>query len=169
MNPAPNQAPNANAGSNKTITLPINTTSLSGSGSDADGTVTSYKWTKISGPSAYNIVNASSSVTQVTGLVQGVYQFEFKVTDNNGATDNDVMRVTVNPAPNQTPNANAGPNRTITLPVNKISLSGSGNDADGTVTSYKWTKISGSSAYNIVNASSSVTEVTWISPRSLPV
>ncbi len=126
VNPAPNQAPNANAGSDKTIILPANTASLSGSGSDADGTVTIYKWTKISGPSAYNIVNASSSVTQVTGLVQGVYQFELTVTDNNGATDNDVMRITVNPPPNQVPNANAGPNRTITLPVNNTSLSGSG-------------------------------------------
>ena len=118
VNPAPNQAPNANAGPNKTITLPVNKISLSGSGSDADGTVTSYKWTKISGPSAYNIVNASSPVTEVTGLVEGVYQFELKVTDNDGATDNDIMQVTVKPSPNQAPNANAGPNKTITLPVN---------------------------------------------------
>ena len=153
--PAVNQAPTANAGNNKRITLPVNSISLSGSGSDTDGTVTSYKWTKISGPSAYNIVDTSSPVTEVNGLVEGVYQFELKVTDNDGATDNDIMQVTVNPVPNQTPNANAGSNKIITLPVNTTSLSGSGSDADGTYR-YKWTKISGPSSYNIVNASSSV-------------
>ncbi len=162
VNPAPNQAPNANAGPNKTITLPVNKISLSGSGSDADGTVTSYKWTKISGPSAYNIVNASSPVTDVTGLVEGVYQFELKITDNDGATDNDIMQVTVKPLPNQAPDANAGPNKTITLPVNTISLSGSGSDTDGTVVIYKWTKISGPSSYNIINAFSPATDVTGL-------
>ncbi len=42
--------------------------------------ITAYAWNKISGPSA-NISNATAVQTQATGLVQGVYQFELKVTD----------------------------------------------------------------------------------------
>jgi hypothetical protein len=47
-----------------------------GSGSDSDGTITAYHWTKISGPAAGNITNASADTTTVTALVLGTYQFE---------------------------------------------------------------------------------------------
>src|ERR1019366_4723358 len=108
VNAAANIPPTANAGSDQTITLPVNTITLSGSGSDADGTVANYIWTQISGPSGYNIVNANSPVTDVSGLVQGVYQFQLQVTDNNGAVGTDIMQVTVNAAVNISPVANAG-------------------------------------------------------------
>ena len=79
-----------------------------------------YQWTKISGPSSFTIVNRISAVTNITGLVQGVYQFELKVTDNNGATGTDMMQVTVNAAAKIPPVANAGADRTITLPIKFI-------------------------------------------------
>ncbi len=162
VNAPSNIPPVANAGTNQTITLPVNSVTLSGSGSDADGTIASYQWTKISGPSTYNIVNASSPVTDVSGLVQGVYRFQLTVTDNNGAIGRATVRVTVNAAPNIPPSANAGSNQTITLPVNSVSLAGSGSDADGTIASYQWTKISGPSSYNLVNSSSPVTDVSGL-------
>ena len=56
---ASNQSPIANAGTNQVITLPTSTVSLSGSGTDPDGTISSYNWTKISGPSAGTITNAN--------------------------------------------------------------------------------------------------------------
>ncbi|MDQ2720976.1 MAG: right-handed parallel beta-helix repeat-containing protein, partial [Bacteroidota bacterium] len=158
----PNIPPIANAGADKTITLPINTVSLSGSGTDADGTVTTYLWTKISGPSSYNTVNASSPVTDVTGLVEGIYVFQLKVTDNNGASATSTLQVIVNAAANIPPVANADADKTITLPLNTVLLSGSGTDVDGTITSYLWTQISGTTSYNIVNASSPVTDVTGL-------
>ena len=96
VNAATNIPPVANAGPDQTITLPVNSITLSGSGSDVDGTVVGYSWTKISGPSSYNIVNANSPGTNVTGLVQGVYQFVLTVTDNNGASGTDTIQVTVN-------------------------------------------------------------------------
>ncbi|HET7116867.1 MAG TPA: hypothetical protein VFI29_10275, partial [Hanamia sp.] len=154
-----NQSPTANAGSNQTITLPTNSVSLSGSGSDADGTISSYLWSKISGPSQGTISNPNSSSTNVSGLVQGVYQFQLTVTDNKGATGKSTMQVTVNSSSNQPPTANAGANQSITLPTNSISLSGSGNDPDGTISSYLWTKISGPSSYTIANPSSATTNV----------
>lgn len=47
---------------------------------------------------------------------------------------------------NKAPIAKAGPDRTITLPANSLYLQGNGNDADGKIVSYKWTKIAGGTA-----------------------
>jgi len=71
VNPAPNKAPTANAGADITITLPTNSTSLNGIGTDVDGTITNYQWTKISGPAA-TISNATSTQATANALVQGV-------------------------------------------------------------------------------------------------
>jgi hypothetical protein len=69
-----NQPPVACGGADQVITLPVNAVTLDGSCSaDPDNNITSYIWTKISGPSTFNIANANAVQTQVTGLVQGVY------------------------------------------------------------------------------------------------
>ena len=162
VNVVGNINPSANAGSDQTITLPTNIVTLSGSGSDADGTVVSYSWTKISGPSGSAIVNPATAATDVTGLVQGVYQFQLQVTDNNGATATDVIIITVNAAANIPPFADAGLDQTITLPVNTVTLSGSGSDADGTIAGYAWTKISGPASFTIVNPTSAATDITGL-------
>ncbi len=159
VNPAANIPPTANAGADQNITLPINSVTLNGSGSDPDGTITSYQWTKVSGPAAGTITSPTSATTTVTALAQGVYQFELKVTDNGGAVGRDTMIVTVNPAANIPPTANAGPDQNITLPANSVTLTGSGIDPDGTITAYLWTKISGP-ATTITNASAASTTVT---------
>ena len=127
-----------------------------------DGTIASYSWTKISGPSGYTIVNPTTAATDITGLVQGVYQFQLQVTDNNGATATDVIIITVNAAANIPPVADAGLDQTITLPVNIVTLSGSGSDADGTISSYNWTKISGPLSYTIVNPTTAATDITGL-------
>ena len=162
VNAAGNIPPTANAGADKIITLPTSTVSLSGSGTDADGTISNYLWSKISGPSSATITTATSAATTITSLIQGVYLFELKVTDNQGATARDTMKVTVNAAANIPPVANAGTDKTITLPTNIVSLAGSGGDADGNVVSYSWTKISGPTAYNIVNPASPVTDISML-------
>ncbi len=90
-----NQAPVANAGVNQTITLPTSSVTLSGSGSDADGTISSYGWVKLSGPSSGTITSPSSASTTVTGLAQGTYQFVLTVTDNGGATGKDTVDIVV--------------------------------------------------------------------------
>ena len=162
VNAAPNKPPTVNAGANQSITLPTNTVTLSGNGTDADGMISSYLWTKISGPSGGTINNANSASATVTGLGQGLYQFELKVTDNNGATGKDTMQLTVNAAPNKSPTVYAGANQSIILPTNTVTLSGSGNDSDGTITSFQWTKISGPSSYNFTNSSSAATTVSGL-------
>ena len=93
--PKTNRPPVANAGADQVITLPTNTVSLIGSATDPDNNITSYQWTKISGPSSFTIANPSSVQTQVTKLVEGVYQFELKVTDQFGLNDKDTVQVRV--------------------------------------------------------------------------
>lgn len=158
-----NIAPVANAGNDQSITLPVNSVTLNGSATDADGTISSYLWTKISGPAGGggSITNAAAAVTSVTGLLAGIYKFELKVTDNNGATDTDTMQVIVF-APNIPPVANAGLDQSITLPTNTANLIGSGSDVDGTITAYRWTKISGPAAGTITNAAAASTTVTGL-------
>jgi hypothetical protein len=99
---------------------------LNGTGStDNDGTIASYLWTKVSGPAA-TIANASGSSTAINNLVEGTYIFKLKVTDNDGASSEDQLTVIVNPAPNVAPVAKAGTGYYHHLPVNTVTLSGTG-------------------------------------------
>ncbi|MEO5781623.1 MAG: hypothetical protein ABIQ07_00030, partial [Ginsengibacter sp.] len=159
----PNRPPTGNAGPDQTITLPLDSAGLDGSNSsDADGTITSYKWTKISGPASLVIVNQDSSKTLVKTLVAGLYKFELKVTDNGGLSSKDTVQISVSttPIPNRSPIAQAGPDQTIALPANSVTLNGTGStDPDNNITGYTWTKISGPSAFNIANLNAVQTQV----------
>lgn len=156
--PAANVPPTSNAGANQTITLPTNSTTIPGSGSDSDGSVDQYLWEQINGPAGAALSNTSSPTLSVSDLVEGIYVFRLTVTDNDGATDSDQMRVTVLAA-NQNPTANAGTDITITLPTSSTTLSGSGSDTDGVVVSYEWQQLSGPSTSSISNTSNAVTNV----------
>jgi hypothetical protein len=146
-----NLAPVANAGPDQTITLPSNSVTLNGSASgDPDGTIASWAWTQLSGPNTANISFPGNVSTSVNGLVQGSYSFQLTVTDNSGATATDVVAITVTAAVNLAPVANAGPDQTITLPSNTVTLNGSASgDPDGTIASWAWTQLSGPNTANI--------------------
>ncbi len=98
--PSTNVAPTANAQSDVSITLPTNTTTLSGQNSiDSDGTIMSYAWAQLSGPTTATIVSPSAVTTSITGLTQpGAYVFRLTVTDDDSATGADTTVVTVNDA-----------------------------------------------------------------------
>src|SRR5207253_10120535 len=102
-----------------------------------------------------------------TDLSAGSYVFSLKVTDNKGATATDNVTVTVNnssPA-NQPPVSNAGPDKTITLPANSVTLTGTGSDADGSIASYAWTKVSGTGG-TIASPAAASTSITGLSVGS---
>lgn len=93
----------AKAGKDTTITLPTDTVTLSGSKSTArKGRIAAYLWTKIAGPASYTIASPTTAVTGVSGLTEGTYQFELKVTHDSSSsiTARDTLTVTVNPDPN---------------------------------------------------------------------
>ena len=93
-----NYPPVANAGPDQTIILTTNTGTLDGSGStDPNNNISSYLWTTISGPTPPTIATPGSATTQVTNLVQGIYQFKLKVTDARGLIDEDEVQITVLP------------------------------------------------------------------------
>ncbi len=154
--PAPvvNEAPVANAGSNKSITLPTNSTTLSGSGTD-DGSISSYAWTKVSGPSSGSISSASSASTSVTSLVAGTYVFRLTVKDNTGLTDTDDVTVTVNSATsvNAAPIAKAGGDKTIS--TTSVALDGSASTDDKGINSYRWVQLDGPATATISGATTS--------------
>ena len=157
--PPPNQPPVANAGTNTFLTLPINSTVLNGTATDTDGTIVSTLWSKISGPATYTIANAADDTTALTNLVAGIYKFQFKATDNNGASDSAEVTVTVYAAapPNMPPVANAGSNVSIVLPTNSTTLRATATDVDGTVVTRAWSLVSGPVTYTFANAAADTT------------
>lgn len=91
-----NLPPVADAGDDQSISLPSTSATVDGSASsDADGTIASYSWTKISGPASGTIVNADQAITDVTNLSEGVYEFELLVFDNVNLADKDTVVITV--------------------------------------------------------------------------
>lgn len=157
-----NVVPVVDAGVNKTITLPTSTVNLSdATATDSDGTIATYAWTKVSGTGG-TITTPTTLATTVTGLTAGVYVFKLTVTDNGGATANDIVTVTVNPVVlNVPPLAIAGADHTMTLPTNSTTLVGSGTDSDGTIASYLWTQLSGTGG-TIVSPTSATTNITGL-------
>jgi gliding motility-associated-like protein len=148
-----NQSPTANVGSDLSIALPTNSVNIIGTGTDPDGSIVGYSWTKVNGPTA-NLTNTNTPVLVVTNMVQGTYIFNLTVTDDDGATGSDQLTVTVSVAPsggNEVPLAIAGGNISFSLPTNSANLYGSGFDPDGSITTYSWAKSSGGSA-TLVNA-----------------
>lgn len=99
-NPTPippvNKPPVANAGTDKSITLPVNSIQLAGSGADSDGTIVSYAWIKVSGGAA-TIKTVGAATTVAEGMIQGIYIFQLTVKDNGGLTGSDDVKITVNP------------------------------------------------------------------------
>lgn len=161
--PPVNQLPNANAGADQTITLPVSSVTVNGSASnDPDGSIASYQWSRVSGPAQFNIVSPTQAQTLINNLVQGVYRFELRVTDNNGGIDRDTVQITVNEGvqANLPPIANAGSDQTITLPLALVTVNGSGSsDPDGTIVSYQWRKIGGPNTFNILSIANVITVI----------
>ncbi len=139
--------PVANAGGNKSVTLPINSVSITGSYTVGTSPVVSTSWTVISGPAGSTNSAPTSLTTTIGSLAVGTYTVRFRVLDNTGDTGVATMQIVVNPSVNVAPVANAGADFSITLPTTSTVLSGSGNGVGGAViVSQSWTQISGTSA-----------------------
>ncbi len=146
---AGNLPPTANAGSNQTIALPASSITLDGSSST--GPITSYSWTKLSGPNNPTITSPSAVTTTATGLIQGVYTFQLSV--NNGAST-DQVSVTVNAA-NGTGGGTTGNASIFTtqIPTAGVENDGQGlelgvkfrSSVAGSVTGIRFYKVAGNS------------------------
>jgi Predicted peptidase len=137
-----NNPPVVSAGGDKSITLPTNEVYIHGTASDNDGSIASYKWTKVSGGSA-SLGAATTSKLRAYNLVQGTYVFRLTATDNQGAIKSDDVKVTVNPVSttNIPPVAYAGTDKSTSS--SSYTIVGSGTDKDGEIVSYKWVQTYG--------------------------
>ncbi len=153
---AVNTPPTAFAGAAQSITLPLGTATLSGSGAGTNGaSIASYAWAQISGPAGAVITAAGAPVTTVTGLSQGVYVFRLTVTDNHALTTTSQVTITVVPAPV----AIAGPSQTITTTTTVLDASPS-YSPNGSITAYNWQQVAGPAAATILNPNTATPVIT---------
>jgi hypothetical protein len=140
VNVNPNNPPSANAGTDKILILPASACTITGTGTDTDGSISKYLWKQTSGTPA-TLSGTASNTLNVSGLTEGSYGFQLTVTDNAGATATDDVSVVVKPP--VVPFVNAGADKLIKLPTTSATVTGAATDSDGSIVSYKWTKISG--------------------------
>ncbi|NTX65535.1 discoidin domain-containing protein [Myxococcus sp. CA051A] len=93
-----NQPPTAFAGHDTAVVLPVSTVQLPGTATDGDGTIASYLWQQVFGPTPATLTGATTSTVSASGLTSGTYIFRFTATDNGGSTSSDTVSVTVHPS-----------------------------------------------------------------------
>lgn len=151
--------PVANAGVNQTITLPVNSCTLSGTATTS-GSIVTWFWRNLSGGAA--VIGTQAQTTTITGLVQGTYNVELTVTDNAGQQDTDTMTITVNAAPLIAPTCAGTASISITLPINQAALVMTATSNSGLgISSYGWVKTSGG-AGSITNPTSASATATGL-------
>lgn len=162
---APITTLSANAGTNQTITLPTTITTLSGSATTPAGTtITTYAWSRISGPNTPTISSPNAASTNVTGMIQGSYVFRLTVTNSASATAFDDVNVDVIPAAANPPIVSAGGAQAIQLPTTITNLNGSAvPQGSNTITSIQWTQTSGPVTGSISSPNAVATTITGLS------
>lgn len=90
-----------NAGPDKDVILPYSFAVLPGSAEHVGFSITSYTWSKISGPSGDSVLLASTNddTLKVHKLQRGVYVYRLTATDSDGGSAYDDVTVTVGDKP----------------------------------------------------------------------
>ena len=138
--PPENRAPMANAGDNATVDAGVSVM-LDGSGStDPDSDELTYAWTlNVPDGSMAALAGADSAMPSFTTDVVGGYVAELTVNDGEFSDSDSVTITAVDPAQNQAPVADAGPDQAVEVGAS-VALDGTGSsDADGDTLTYSWT------------------------------
>ena len=137
--PPVNQKPVVGAGDPQTITLP-NTATLTGTATDdglpVGGTLT-ILWTKFSGPGTVTFSSAGTPGTIATFTQPGTYVLRLTASDSLLSSSADVT-ITVAPAVNHSPVAQAGPPQSGDVGVGLTFDGSTSSDPDGDVLTYAW-------------------------------
>nr|XP_008511727.1 PREDICTED: dyslexia-associated protein KIAA0319 homolog isoform X1 [Equus przewalskii] len=131
------------------LTLPLTSALIDGSQSTDDTNIVSYHWEEMKGPLGEEKMSADSPVLRLSNLVPGNYSFRLTVTDSDGASNSTIAALIVNSAVDHPPVANAGPNQTITLPQNSITLNGNQSSDDHQIVLYEWSLGPGSESKEV--------------------
>ncbi|KAE8624216.1 hypothetical protein XENTR_v10005867 [Xenopus tropicalis] len=146
VQPENNKPPEADAGPDKELTLPVDSTTLDGSRSTDDQGISSYLWEKTKGPDGVKITNSNSSTATVSGLQVGTYEFTLTVKDERDLQSQSTVSVIVREEINKPPVAKIAGNVVITLPSNTAELDGTKSFDDKGIVSYQWERDEGSPA-----------------------
>ncbi|XP_053254807.1 dyslexia-associated protein KIAA0319-like protein homolog isoform X1 [Podarcis raffonei] len=140
VQPENNKPPKADAGPDKELTLPVDSTTLDGSKSSDDQKIASFLWEKTRGPDGVKLENANSSIATVTGLEVGTYEFTLTVKDERNLQSQSSVNVIVKEEINKPPTAKIAGNVVITLPTNTAELDGSRSTDDKGIVAFLWTR-----------------------------
>ncbi|XP_063984178.1 dyslexia-associated protein KIAA0319 isoform X2 [Diachasmimorpha longicaudata] len=140
VKPPTNKPPKADAGDDVTIALPDTQALLNGTRSMDDIKIVSYHWQQLNGPSRVQFSAANESITNITKLTKGDYNFKLTVIDDNGNKDSDVVKVKVTQNKNAPPKANAGGDQVLVAPVNALIINGSESTDDLMIRKWHWTR-----------------------------
>lgn len=95
---ATNAAPTADAGADQANVDAYTTVTLTGSGSDSDGTIANYAWSQTDGPAVTLTGTGANRTFRAPATIDGTtLTFQLTVTDNGGATGTDSVDVAVLP------------------------------------------------------------------------
>ncbi|XP_072836244.2 dyslexia-associated protein KIAA0319-like protein homolog [Pogona vitticeps] len=154
VQPENNKPPKADAGPDKELTLPVDSTTLDGSKSSDDQKIVSYLWEKTRGPDGVKLENANSSVATVTGLEVGTYEFTLTVKDERNLQSQGSVNVIVKEEINKPPVAKIAGNVVVTLPTSTAELDGSRSTDDKGIVTFLWTRDENSpAAGEVLNSS----------------
>ncbi|KAM7322744.1 hypothetical protein ACRRTK_018249 [Alexandromys fortis] len=120
------------------LTVPLTSALIDGSQSTDDTKIVSYHWEEVDGPVLGEVFPADAPVLRLLNLDPGNYTFRLTITDSDGATNSTIATLIIRDAVDYPPVANAGPNQTITLPQNTITLNGSQSSDDHQIVLYEW-------------------------------
>ncbi|CAD1471833.1 unnamed protein product [Heterotrigona itama] len=140
VKPPTNKPPKADAGEDITIALPETKTILDGRKSKDDIKIVSYHWEQLSGPSNAEFSAVNESVTNITKLTKGDYEFKLTVIDDNGNKDSDIVKVKVTQNKNAAPKANAGGDQVVVAPISALIINGSQSTDDLRISEWTWSK-----------------------------
>jgi hypothetical protein len=137
----PTDFPYANAGTDKSFNFIPDSVIFEVVALD-DSLIVSQQWEKLSGPSC-SLVTVDSLQLVVKELEEGEYTFRLTVTDNEGNTASDEVKLTIFCEFCHTPEVSVSSDRIIQLPQDTVLLQGSATVEYGSVASYLWEKVSG--------------------------
>jgi RHS repeat-associated protein len=158
--PNSNQAPVVDAGPDRSIVLPTNSTTLNGNVADDGlpaGSTLQLQWTQVSGPAPATFANAGSAVTNVQLSTAGTYVLRLTASDGQLSASDDVSVTVI--AQNQRPTVNAGPDAQTIL-SQPVQLNGSASDDGlpvGNTPTTTWTEFSGPGMVTFGNLHAPVT------------
>jgi hypothetical protein len=144
------EVPVASAGPDRSVAT-RSTVTLSGTGSDPDGTVVRYAWSQTCGAPVVLRGADTATATFTAPSTSAVLSFRLTVSDDRGAIASDVVHIAVgNAAPSSgcgafdvPPFADAGPDQLV-AERSIVTLNGAGSsDRDGSIVSHAWTQIAG--------------------------